>query len=169
MPRNDLTLYDEKLLSLAANGRSANEISAETGESPEKIVLRIREILNSRDIWNELEREKLLMHSIYDLKEKLENRLEAVMGDPKLLKEYRSLLDLLGQRLDARTNIAQADLDRVSKAQGMKLVHIVELGYFKARAALAEQFPEADLTAIDAVMSAGLEEAAAEFDAAQEK
>lgn len=109
------------------------------------------------------------MHSIYDLKEKLETRIEAVMGDSKLLKEYRGLLDLLGQRLDTRTNLVQADLDRVSKAQGMKLVHIVELGYYKAREALAEQYPNVDLLAVDAAMSAGLEEAAAEFEAAQEQ
>ena len=44
----------------------------------------------------------------------------------------------------------------------------MELGYYKAREALAVQFPDADLTAIDAAMSAGLEEAAQEFEAAQE-
>lgn len=169
MSRTDLTLMDDKLLRLAANGKSANEISSETDLAPEKIILRIREILNSRDIWNDLEREKLLMHSIYDLKEKLESKIDAVMGDPKLLKEYRGLLDLLGQRLDARTNLVQADLDRVSKAQGMKLIHIVELGYYKARAALAEQYPDVDLLAVDAAMSAGLEEAAVEFESAQDQ
>jgi len=45
-------------------------------------------------------------------------------------------------------------------------VHIVELAYYKARAELAQLYPNVDLLAIDAVMQNGLEEAALEFEAA---
>ena len=169
MSHYELTLADDRLLRLAANGKSPVEISAETGTAPEKVALRIRELLNSRDLWSDIEREKLLLHSIYDIKDRLETRIDAVVGDPKLLKEYRGMLELLGTRLSERTKINQADLDRVSRAQGMKLVHIVELGYYKARAELARQYPDVDLQAIDEAMQHGLEEAALEFEEVQEQ
>lgn len=165
----ELTLADDKLLKLAANGKSPNEIATETGMAPEKAVIRIREILNSRSLWSAAEQEQLLLHSIYDIKNRMEARIDAITGDPKLLKEYRGFLDLLGQRLSERTKINQADLDRVSRAQGMKLVHIVELAYYKARAELAQLYPNVDLRAIDAVMQNGLEEAALEFEAAHQE
>lgn len=165
----ELTLQDDRLLRLAANGKSPTEIAEETGIAPEKAILRIREILNSRDLWSDIEREKLLLHSIYDLKDRLEARIDNVINDPQLLKEYRGLLELLGDRLNERTRINQEDLDRVSKAQGMKLIHIVELGYYKARAALEAEHPEVELSTLDSAMQHGLEEAALEFEAAQEE
>ena len=164
MSGDELTLLDDRLLQLAANGKSANEISEELSISPEKAVLRIREILGSRDIWSDLEREKLLMHSIYGIKEKLESNINTVTWDDKLLKQYLTLLDLLGKRLEARTKINEADLEKVSRAQGLRLIKLVEMGYYKARGLLAEQYPEVDLVAIDAAMSDGLEEAALELE-----
>ena len=168
MPNYELTLADDRLLRLAANGKSPIEIASETGTAPEKVAVRIRELLNSRDIWSDVEKEKLLLHSIYDIKDRLESRIDAVVSDPKFLKEYRGMLELLGQRLSERTKLNQEDLDRITRVQGMKLVHIVELGYFKARAALEAQYPEVDLVELDKVMQAGLEEAALEFEEAQE-
>lgn len=168
MPNYELTLADDRLLRLAANGKSPIEISAETGTAPEKVAVRIRELLNSRDIWSDVEKEKLLLHSIYDIKDRLESRIDAVVSDPKFLKEYRGMLELLGQRLSERTKLNQEDLDRITRVQGMKLVHIVELGYFKARASLEAQYPEVDLAELDKAMQAGLEEAALEFEEAQE-
>ena len=58
----ELTLADDRLLKLAANGKSPNEIAIETGMAPEKAVIRIREILNSRSLWSAAEQEQLLLH-----------------------------------------------------------------------------------------------------------
>lgn len=168
MPGHELTLADDRLLRLAANGKSPTEIASEVGMAPEKVALRIREILNSRDLWSDIEREKLLLHSIYDIKDRLESRIDAVVSDPKYLKEYRGMLELLGQRISERTRVNQADLDRISRTQGMKLVHIVELGYYKARAELEKRYPEVDLSEIDKAMQMGIEEAALEFEEVQD-
>ena len=82
MPSQELTLKDHQLLQLAANGKSPIEIAEETGIAPEAVALRIRELLSSRDIWNDLEREKLLIHSIYELKTRLEKNIDTVVFDP---------------------------------------------------------------------------------------
>ena len=50
----------------------------------------------------------------------------------------------------------------------MKLVHIVELGYYKARAELEKRYPEVDLSEIDKAMQMGIEEAALEFEEVQD-
>lgn len=168
MPSQELTLKDHQLLQLAANGKSPIEIAEETGIAPEAVALRIRELLSSRDIWNDLEREKLLIHSIYELKTRLEKNIDTVVFDPKLLKEYRGLLDLLGQRLEARTRITDADLEKVSKAQGLRLIHVVEIAYYKAREALIRAYPDVDLEVLDNAMNLGLQEAAMELEAVQD-
>lgn len=163
MASTELTLMDSKLLRLAANGKSAAEISEQTGIAPEQALLRVKELIDSRDVWDDIQREKLLMHSIYDLKERLEGNMEALVGDPKLLKEYRGTMELLGQRIEARNRINEADLMKVSEAHGRKMIHIIELGYYKARATLARDYPDVDLLEIDAVFSEGIEKAAQEF------
>lgn len=164
MASTELTLMDSKLLRLAANGKSAVEIYEQTGVPPEEALLRIKDLIDSRDVWDDIQREKLLMHSIYDLKERLEENMDALVGDPKLLESYRRTLELLGQRIEARNRINEADLLKVSEAHGRKMIHIIELGYYKARAVLARDFPNVDLLAIDAVFSEGIEEAAQEFE-----
>lgn len=163
MASTELTLMDSKLLRLAANGKSAAEISEQTGVTPEAVLLRVKDLIDSRDVWDDIQREKLLMHSIYDLKERLEANMDALVGDPKLLESYRRTLELLGQRIEARNHINEADLLKVSEAHGRKMVHVIELGYYKARAALARDYPDVDLLAIDATFSEGIEEAAREF------
>lgn len=159
-----LTLRDEKLLRLAANGKSLVEIAEETGLGPERIGVRIKEIIKSKDIWDDVEREKLLLHSLYDLKDRLERNFEAMVGDPKLLESYRKTLELLGNRLDTRNALNVKDIERVTEAQGRRMMKIIEGGYFRARAMLAAEYPEIDLKQIDATFNLGMEEEAARLE-----
>lgn len=159
--KKGLTLRDEKLLQLAANGKSLQEIGAETGMAPEKVGVRIKEIIKSKDIWDDIEREKLLMHSLYDLKDRLEKNFDALVGDPKLLDSYRKTLELLGNRLDTRNALNVKDIERVTEAQGRRMMKIIEGGYFRARAVLSNLYPDADLKQIDSAFNIGMEEEAA--------
>lgn len=162
--KNQLTLRDEKLLTLAANGRTPEEIAAEVNIGPEKVIVRIREIIKSRDIWSDIEREKLLMHSLYDLKDRLERNFDAMVGDPKLLESYRKTLELLGNRLDTRNELNAKDIERVTEAQARRMMKIIEGGYYRARAMLANAYPELDLKQIDAAFNLGMEEEAARLE-----
>lgn len=162
--KNQLSLRDEKILGLAANGKSLEEIATETGLSPERAGVRIKEIIKSRDIWDDMEREKLLMHSLYDLKARLEKNFDALVGDSKLLESYRKTLELLGSRLDSRSELNARDIERVTEAQGKRMMAIVEAGYYRARAALAQAYPQVDLKELDSTFTLGMEEAAAELE-----
>ena len=74
----------------------------------------------------------------------------------------------MGQRLEARTRITDADLEKVSKAQGLRLIHVVEIAYYKAREALIRAYPDVDLEVLDNAMNLGLQEAAMELEAVQD-
>lgn len=162
--KGGLTLSDEKLLTLAANGRSAEEIGKELGMSPERALLRVRELLKSRDAWDDIEREKLLLHSIYDLKERLQRNIDVVVSDPKMLEGYRKTLELLGQTLERRSRINDDDIEKVTRTQGLLLMRLIEAGYSKARQLLAAEYPDVDVTLIDSAFAQGMDEARIEVE-----
>ena len=160
-----LTLRDEKILSLAANGLSGEEIAAEVGISPEAAVLRVREIISSRDVWDDVEREKLLLQDLYNLKSRLDKKLDDIITDPKMLDGYRKTLETLGQALERRSRVSNADLDKVTEAQARVLIQLVNAGYQAARRALVAEYPDVDVRVIDAKFSEGMENASLELEA----
>lgn len=165
MPNTEMTLMDRKILTLAANGKSAEEISEDTGIAPEKVILRVKDLIGSRSVWDNTERENLLLHSIYELKAKLEGNMNALIGDPKLLESYRKTLELLGQRLEARSQLNEADLLKISDAHARKMVALIQAGYYHARAALSRDYPDVDLSVIDAAFNDGMDTAVAALEA----
>ena len=160
-----MTLMDKKMLTLASNGKSAEEIAEDTGLSAEQVVLRVKELISSHNVWDSIERENLLLHSIYELKSKLESNMNAIIGDPKLLESYRKTLELLGNRLESRSQINDADLLRITEAHSRKMLALISAGYYHARKALAEQYPDVDLTVIDAEFNSGMGSAVLELEA----
>ena len=160
-----LTIRDETLLKLAANGASGQEIAEAVGMSPEAAILRIREIIQSRDVWDDVEREKLLLQSLYDLKGRMEKNLDNITGDPKMLDQYRKILESLGTQLDRRSRVNDSDLQKVTEAQARVLIQLVNAGYQSARKALAAEYPDVDLEVIDVKFSEGMEKASLEIEA----
>lgn len=155
---------DRKMLTLAANGKSAVEIAEATGVSPEVAILRVKELIGSRNVWDNVERENLLLNSVYELKERLEKNFDAVMGDPKLLENYRKTLEMLGKQLEVRSQINEVDLMRVSEAHARKMVALINAGYYAARKRLALEYPDIDLSVIDEAFNDGMGDAVAELE-----
>lgn len=160
-----LSLLDEKLLDLAANGKSAQEIGKTTGMSPERALLRVREILASRDVWDDVEREKLLLHDLYTLKAKLGDNLENIITNPQQLDQYRKTLELLSATLEKRSRANNTDLEKVTMAQGRLLIRLIEAGYSAARKMLEAEYPEVDVKVIDSAFSIGMDDARVEIEA----
>ena len=67
-----LSLLDKHYLDRAAQGWSPTEIAKDTGTEPEHVYARVSELLKSRTVWSEIQQRQLLMHSIFALKERLE-------------------------------------------------------------------------------------------------
>ena len=152
-----LSLHDRRLLDLAANGASGEEIEQSLGIPAAEAIVRVREILRSRDVWDEVEKRQLLLHSAHKLKAKIEEAFDA--EDPKKIAGYLSTLRLVGEMLDKSGRLSDEELERVTKAQAMKMLQFIEAGYSRARELLATEYPNVELEMIDNAFHAGMREA----------
>lgn len=119
---------------------------------------RVKEILGSWDVFDEIERRKLLMHSLYQVKGKLENENFDV-HDPKMLDAYGRLVLGIGQLLEKYGKISDEELEKVSQAQAQALMEIITAGYMKARAWLAAEYGDAvPVERLDEVFELGMRE-----------
>lgn len=155
---DSLALQDRRLIDLAANGLSPEEIEKQTGVPGAEVVVRIRDILRSRDIWTDLERRQLLLHSAHKLKDKVEKFLAA--DDPKSVQAYLNTLKVVSDMLDKQGAISDDEIERVTRAQAAKMILLIEAGYGRARELLAEEYPNVDTALLDAAFHEGLREAA---------
>lgn len=154
---DSLTLQDRRLLDLASNGLSPEEIENTTGVPGAEVVGRVRGILRSRDIWTDLERRQLLLHAAHKLKDKVEAFLQA--DDPKSVQAYLSTLKMVSDMLDKQGAISDDEIERVTRAQAAKMILLIEAGYGHARNLLSEEYPNVDVALLDEAFKQGLREA----------
>ena len=122
----DLTLRDTRLLDAASNNLSGLEIEEKFGIPAAEAISRIRRLLTERDIWTDIERKQLLLHSAFQLK----GRIEAAsvdVSDPKQIDVYLKLLKTVGELLDK----LGVKLTTLSKAQA-DYIGVPQHGPFKA-------------------------------------
>lgn len=150
-----LSLRDEKLIEAAANGWSGEEMENKFGVPAAQAIVRVRELLRSRDVWTDLEKRSLLLHSAYALKAKIEHGLDT--DDSKQVDAYLRILKAVGDMLDRQGAITQADMDKVTDAQAYRLLQLIEAGYGRARKLLeAEYGDHIDLSLLDEAFREGL-------------
>jgi len=152
-----IALQDKRLIDLAANGLSPEEIEKQTGVPGAEVVVRIRDILRSRDIWTDLERRQLLLHSAHKLKDKVERFLQA--DDPKSVQMYLNTLKVVSDMLDKQGTISDDEIQQVTRAQAGAMMQMIEAGYGRARELLSEEYPNVDMAMIDMAFKEGLREA----------
>jgi hypothetical protein len=156
------SLMDQRLIDCAANGLSAQEIERELDVPAAQAIVRIRELLRSRDIWSEVERKQLLIESLYKLKSKAERALDP--DNPKSVEANMKILVELGKRLDVASQINESDLDRLTTMQAQKLLQLFVLAPDRAKDILQEAYPDGVIEDIDAALREGLRDAAAQIE-----
>lgn len=157
------TLLDQELLRMAANHKSPMQMEAELDIPAAQAAVRVRELLRSTDIWTEVEERRLLVHSMYALKDRLEGGLD--IDNPKSVEAYTKLLALIGTRLDTISQITESELDRVTSAQARKLLQLVMAATEYAREVLSQEYPESVMDEIETALQEGLRRAAEEIEA----
>lgn len=157
------SLLDQELLRCAANHMSPAQMEAELDIPAAQAAVRVRELLRSTDIWTEVEERRLLLHSMYSLKGRLEQGID--IDNPKSVEAYTKLLDLIGKRLDTVSQITEAELDRVTTVQARKLLQLVMTATDYAQELLAEEYPAAIMDEIEHALQEGLRRAAEEIEA----
>lgn len=156
----ELTTLDDKLLQMASDGRSAQEMSAATGEPAAKCLLRVREILRERNWATEMEQRQLLMDDLFALKRRVQEQQKdmdflsdkQIVALAKVIESADVLLEKLGQ--------SNADIiGKVTAAQSAAMLRLIEAGFERARKMLADRYPELPVGELKEAFGQGLKEA----------
>lgn len=161
---SELALRDRRLLDGAANNMSGEELAQISGMPPAQAVTRVREILKSRDIFDEIEKKKLVLHSVYSLKAKIEDyEAQVDIKNPKAAEAYLKVLEALDKMLDKQGKVSEAEMAAAAKAQAGMMAVIITKGYMKARGWLQEEYGGlVKMDELDEIFELGMREAALE-------
>lgn len=157
-----ISLLDEALLRAAASGKSGEEIALLTGIPAAQAVVHVKDILQRRDIWSEVEQRQLLLQQLHELKDSLaESALR--LHDPEAARLLLKTLELIGRRLDAQKVGLDADVLRLTEFQQGVLLRAMDSALGFAKRELAERYPMVDGAELDELVAEGLLRAKAEL------
>lgn len=163
-PGAELALMDRHLLKAAANGWSGEDIAAKYDIGAAEAILRIKELLNSRNIFTDIERKQLLLYSAYELKEQLEDNV-VDLDDTKQVTAYLKVLSTLGDMLDKQGRITEAEMEAAARAQARALLQLIDAAYGRVREWLQAEYGDlVPVPEMDAMFQNALREIAAEED-----
>lgn len=161
MSSTGLSLRDARLLELAANGRSAEEMGALLGIKPAKALIRVKELLQARDIWTDIEQRQLLLSDLYQLKEQMQDQMRHGV-DPKDAGVLLKTIKTIGDILDRQGKITEEELTKITQTQARALVGLVQAAMGRAEDLLREKYPYVDIGEIHDAFQVGLQTAAIE-------
>lgn len=157
----ELTTLDEKLLELARDGMSAQDMAAVTGMNPARALLRVKEMLRDRDWATEIERRQLLAQDLYALKRKVQeqNKDEDWITDKQVIALSKVIRDI-DEVMEKNSAITSTMLEKVSHSQSVAMLRLIETGFQRALTALAIEYPDLPKAVLQAAFQQGLQEAA---------
>ena len=156
---SELTTLDDKLLEMAADGKSAQEMAAATGEPAAKCLIRVREILRERNWATEMEQRQLLMDDLFALKRRVQDQQKdmdflsdkQITALAKVIESADVLLEKLGQ--------SNADIiGKVTAAQSVAMLRLIESAFERARKMLVDEYPDLPLATLKEAFARGLQE-----------
>lgn len=159
-----LSLLDKRLVEMAANGATPDEMEESAFIPAAQAITRVKEILASQDIWDEVEQRRLAVYSLQKLKGQVEaSGIDAT--NPKMVEAYTKLLAMVDRLQSKTAAISDSELERLAVMQASRFVQVFEMAYGRARQLLSQDYPEVDLGRIDDVMWEGLRQSAGEIEA----
>lgn len=165
MSELERSAVDAKLISMAR--RSPQEIADATGLDARFVAERISFLLESRDWLSDRQQERLLLEEVSELKDLVMDAVRS-SADAKDFAATASValrtLKLVGERLDSRRKLVEADINEITAAQARMfgkafdkaLSHVVE------RIKAVEELPEPEM--VDGWVADGLRLAVRELD-----
>lgn len=120
-------------------------------------IARVGELLESRDVWTELQQRKLLLYSAYKLKEQIEVATVDV-EDSSQINSFLAVLRTIGEMLDKQSGITDRELEVVTEAQSKAMLRLIDAAFGRARSILQDMYPTA-LEDVDSAFASGLQEA----------
>ncbi len=158
--RDVVTLEDKLLLEGAANGLTGEELQDKYGVPAAEAIVRVRRMLQARDVFDDLEQKKLLMVSLFRVKRKVE-AAEADMDveDPKVLEAYLKLIQTMNLILRDSGKLTDAELEAAAKAQAKQMLLLIDMAYGRVRHWLEEEYGQVlDVRELDQRFQTALQE-----------
>lgn len=176
----ELSGLDKRLLEMAAEGMSANEMSAQLGIAPARAAQRVREILREKDFLSILEQEAIAIMELNRLKSFLWEVVErsgphmetdedgrdiVVLGDPRWAATLNKTIDSISRIVNGRR--ASNDLDRakIRNSTAQLMYSAIELTFNNLLFQLRAEYPEVDELKIRNMVEDALPRAVAEIEA----
>ena len=151
-----VSVIDDILLKAAAGGKSGDEIEEITGIPAAQALNKVKELLASRDVWNEMEQRQLLLAELHELKESL--RVQAIDGgDPDAARTLLRTLEVIGKRLDTQQLVLDEDLLKLTMFQQRILLRAMDAALNFAKKELRERYPEVAVGELDGLVAEGLQ------------
>lgn len=145
----EIAKFDRKILTLAADGKSPEEISAELNgvETPEQIALRIKTLLAGRANWLSIQEQKaLVIIDLQETKDYIKAAIEAA-GAEEGIKGLASLVNAVkevGLRLDEMQRSSDEVVSGIRRDQAVEWVKALMLVYDAVVDRLKDMYPEVD-------------------------
>lgn len=158
-----LSVHDETLVRLAAQGSTPEELSARTGMPAAQAVIRVKEILASKNVWSFIEQQQLLLEDIQRLKTEVFGFVDQAIANPDLLKAMISILQLIGDRLDRVKSLVDEEDEKQTKKQA-KMVGEFFMGVWEpVRQHLSKKHSPEEIDEIDELFYRSVEDTVADY------
>lgn len=153
-----LNLLDESLIRLAASGKSGEELERSTGIPAAQAVQHVKNLMNRRDVWTEVEQRQLLLYQLNELKDSL-TEAAFQLKDPESARLLLKTLELIGKRLDSQKTQLDEQVLKLSQYQQGVLLRAMDAALSFAKKQLQEQYPDLDSKNLDSLVAEGLMQA----------
>ena len=150
-----ISLLDEALLRAAASGKSGEELAVLTGVPAAQAVVHVKDLLQRRDVWSEVEQRQLLLHQLHELKDSLVESAVR-LHDPDSARLLLKTLELIGRRLDSQQSVLDVEVLRLSEFQQGVLLRAMDSALSFAKGELAERYPQISSGELDELVAEGL-------------
>jgi hypothetical protein len=152
-----LSRFDNVLLDGAASGKSGDELSRLVGGTlnPAQAILHVQSLLRDRDIWTMVERKALMLHQLYDLADSIKKQFKQ-SGDTAEATLLLKTLTQVSTLLEKQSTITDDELNRVNQQQAKMILNLVVAGFDRAKAILAQTYPDLPFLEIEESFQEGL-------------
>lgn len=158
-----LSVLDRKLLDAAASGATPAEMEEMFYVPAATAATRVKELLASTNVWDEIEQRQLRVHQLQSLYRQIQD-FGFDPGDPKMTQALTNLIGLIDKISTNDQKINEEQLRIVTETHAKALLQLIEMAYSRARALLAEEYPVVDLGRVDDVFHQGLREASKQIE-----
>lgn len=157
-----MTMRDSRILELFANGGSPQSVADVLGVTPEYAFTRVKELLAQDDIFDTIEKRKLLIYQLKSLYSRASDMLDSIASDKSWAQGVAAITKLIETTYNIQIKEeAQSteEIEAATKAQAYVIIKAVEMAYDRARTLLLEENPRLEIEAIDAAFQQGLSDA----------